>query len=231
MPVPLHFYPLSEKAIVVAWEQLIDPAIAAQVHRLQQQLTAYPFAGMEEQVPAYSTLTVFFDPIVVKTVSSNRSALQWVEQYIKEQWQQAQQTTAVTAPRRIEIPVQYGGAGGPDLSVVAQHCGMPEAEVIRLHSQAVYQVYLIGFVPGFAYLGGLPPQLATPRRQTPRPAVAAGSVGIAGQQTGIYPMEIPGGWQLIGRTSLRLFNPQQEPPALLQAGDLISFIPVIALPD
>jgi inhibitor of KinA len=231
MPVSLHLYPLSEKAIVVAWEQLIDPAIAAQVHRLQQQLAAHPFAGMEEQVPAYATLTVFFDPVAVKTVSGDRSALQWVEQYIKKQWQQAQQATAVTAPRRVEIPVQYGGAGGPDLSVVATHCGIPEAEVIRLHSQAVYQVYFIGFVPGFAYLGGLPPQLATPRRQTPRPAVAAGSVGIAGQQTGIYPMEIPGGWQLIGRTSVRLFNPQQEPPALLQPGDLISFIPVTSLPD
>jgi inhibitor of KinA len=125
----------------------------------------------------------------------------------------------------------YGGAAGPDLPVVAQHCGLPEAEVIRLHSEVLYEVYLVGFVPGFAYLGGLPAQLATPRRQTPRPAVPAGSVGIAGQQTGIYPMDIPGGWQLIGRTSVSLFNPEQDPPALLQPGDLISFTPITQLPD
>jgi KipI family sensor histidine kinase inhibitor len=128
--------------------------------------------------------------------------------------------------RRIEIPVRYGGAAGCDLDEVARHTGLSVADVVRLHSSAEYTVYFLGFQPGFAYLGGMDPRLATPRRKEPRPAVAAGSVAIGGGQTGIYPSVTPGGWQLIGHTSLRLFAPAGDRPSLLLPGDTVRFVDV-----
>lgn len=126
--------------------------------------------------------------------------------------------------REIQIPVKYGGEYGPDLDYVAQHCQLSPAEVIAQHSKADYLVYFLGFQPGFAYMGGLVTQLHTPRRAEPRLQIAAGSVGIGGSQTGIYPAASPGGWQIIGRTSLRLFDPQQAQPSLLQPGDIVRFV-------
>ena len=225
MKLPSRIYPLSEKALVVAWEQRIDPTIASCVRQLQQHLSHHPFTGLEEMVPAYASLTLFYDPFLIKE-KTTQSVAAWVEQYLLQLLQTIEDLPADTCARRIEIPVCYGGEYGPDLAAVAAHCGIPEAEVIRLHSSAVYQVYLLGFVPGFAYMGGLPASLATPRKATPRQDVSAGSVGIAGMQTGIYPMKITGGWQIIGRTPLDLFRIDRQPPALLQAGDEISFIPV-----
>jgi KipI family sensor histidine kinase inhibitor len=125
--------------------------------------------------------------------------------------------------RDIDIPVVYGGAGGPDLDVIARHTGLSTAEVIRRHSEGEYVVYFIGFMPGFAYMGGLDPQLATPRQDEPRLSIPAGSVGIGGEQTGIYPLASPGGWQLLGRTALPLFDPTQNPPTLLRPGDRVRF--------
>lgn len=225
MKLPSRIYPLSEKALVVEWEQRIDPAIASCVRQLQQYLTLHPFAGLEEMVPAYASLTVFYDPLLVKE-NTTQTAAAWVEKYLLQRLQTIEDLPSDTRARRVEIPVCYGGEYGPDLAAVAAHCGMPEAEIIRLHSSAIYQVYLLGFVPGFAYMGGLPAPLATPRKTTPRQDVPAGSVGIAGMQTGIYPMKITGGWQIIGRTPLHLFRIDRQPPALLQAGDKIVFIPV-----
>lgn len=126
--------------------------------------------------------------------------------------------------RQIDIPVRYGGAFRPDLEHVAEHCRLSPSEVINMHSQAEYLVYFLGFQPGFAYLGGLPQQLHTPRRAEPRLKIEAGSVGIGGSQTGIYPAASPGGWQIIGRTTLALFNPRQNPPTALQAGDIVRFV-------
>lgn len=128
--------------------------------------------------------------------------------------------------RLARIPVRYGGEAGPDLEEVARHCGLSPAEVITLHSQTRYAVYCLGFQPGFAYLGGLDPRLHTPRRDTPRLAIAAGSVAIGGSQTGVYPLSTPGGWQVIGHTSLPLFDPATETGALLQPGDTVRFVPV-----
>ncbi|WP_420852184.1 5-oxoprolinase subunit PxpB [Paenibacillus hamazuiensis] len=125
-----------------------------------------------------------------------------------------------------EIPVCYGGAYGPDLVEVARRCGLTEDAVVELHSRDVYKVYMVGFAPGFPYLGVVPPQLEMPRRAEPRLSVAAGSVGLAGRQTGIYPLESPGGWQIIGRTPVRLFHPLRQPPALLRPGDRVRFVPV-----
>lgn len=129
-------------------------------------------------------------------------------------------------PRVVTIPVRYGGAAGPDLEDVARHCGLSPAAVIALHSQADYAVYCLGFQPGFAYLGGLDRRLHTPRRDTPRLAIPAGSVAIGGSQTGVYPLSTPGGWQIIGHTALPLFDPTTEAGALLQPGDTVRFLPV-----
>ena len=126
----------------------------------------------------------------------------------------------------MDIPVRYGGADGPDLDGVAYHAGLDADAVVRMHADAEYTVHMIGFAPGFPYLAGLPPQLATPRRASPRARVPAGSVGIAGSQTGIYPLSTPGGWRLIGRTDARLFRPAHEPPTLLAVGDRVRFVPI-----
>ena len=126
----------------------------------------------------------------------------------------------------IEIPTAYGGEFGPDLELVAQHNNLSAAEVVQIHSDTRYLIYMIGFMPGFPYLGGMSPRIATPRKTTPRLKLPAGSVGIAGNQTGIYPAESPGGWQIIGRTPLELFRPTREPPAILQAGDYLTFVSV-----
>ena len=126
----------------------------------------------------------------------------------------------------VEIPVCYGGDFGPDLAAVARHAGLSEAAVVELHSAAEYLVYMVGFAPGFPYLGGLDARLAMPRRPAPRPLVPAGAVGIAGAQTGIYSLPTPGGWQLIGRTPRRLFDAARTPPSLLQAGSRLRFVPI-----
>jgi KipI family sensor histidine kinase inhibitor len=129
-----------------------------------------------------------------------------------------------SSSRRVDIPVHYGGPAGCDLDEVARHTGLSREEVIRLHTASEYTVYFLGFLPGFAYLGGMDKRLAIPRRKEPRFAVPAGSVGIAGEQTGIYPAVSPGGWQLIGRTSLQLFDPARDPPSLLLPGDTVRFV-------
>jgi KipI family sensor histidine kinase inhibitor len=137
-------------------------------------------------------------------------------------WEQSD--AAGVTPRQIEIPVQYGGTAGVDLEQVAQHTGLSADQIIQLHAGAEYTVYFLGFVPGFAYLGGLDPRLATPRRAQPRLSVAAGSVAIGGTHTGVYPSACPGGWQLIGRTALSLFDPARDPPSLLLPGDTVRFV-------
>jgi KipI family sensor histidine kinase inhibitor len=129
-------------------------------------------------------------------------------------------------PRTVEVPVRYGGESGPDLEDVARHAGLAPPDVIRLHAGAQYLVYFLGFSPGFPYLGGMPPELATPRLAAPRRTVPAGSVAIGGSQTGVYPAESPGGWRIIGRSPLRLFDPDADPPAVLRAGDHVRFVPL-----
>ncbi len=172
------------------------------------------FAGILEVVPGMNNLIVELDP----AAPDGDNLLE----ALRTGWHESD---AVSVPsRRIDIPVHYGGTAGCDLDEVARHTGLSAAEVIRLHSSAEYTVYFLGFQPGFAYLGGMDPRLTTPRRREPRVAVAAGSVGIGGQQTGVYPMMSPGGWQLIGRTSLSLFDPARDPPSLLLPGDTVRFV-------
>ncbi|WP_028454197.1 5-oxoprolinase subunit PxpB [Chitinilyticum litopenaei] len=162
------------------------------------------------------SLAVRFDPL--------QEARGRVEAMLVREWEKAAPDERAGA-RHHRIPVRYGGADGPDLAELAALCGLSVPEVIALHAGTPYRVYCLGFLPGFPYLGGLDPRLAAPRRATPRLRVPAGSVGIGGAQTGIYPQDAPGGWQLIGRSAVPLFNPQHSPAALLQPGDWLHFEP------
>lgn len=174
---------------------------------------AMTLEGVTEAVPGYTTVLVHFDPL---TATHEDIAARLRGLTLKE---------GDRSPRRVvEIPVRYGGEYGPDLAFVAEHAGLSEAEVIALHSQRPYRIYMIGFLPGFPYLGGLDERLHTPRLDAPRTRIPAGSVGIGGQQTGIYPVESPGGWRIIGRTPLKLFDPGRPP--LYAAGDYIKFTPI-----
>jgi inhibitor of KinA len=162
-------------------------------------------------------VTVYYDPLAV-TYNSLRDHLKLVLRDVEPLYAEA------TAP--VDIPVCYGGDYGPDLALVAKFAGITETEVVRLHTDEVYTVYMIGFAPGFPYLGGLDSRIAMPRRATPRVSIPAGSVGIAGAQTGVYPNESPGGWQVIGRTPIQLFDAEKLPPSLLRPGNTVRFHPI-----
>jgi len=219
----ISVYALSEKAVTVVFGNQISETLWRLVSSFNRLLKQNPFSGLITTVPAYSTLTVFFDPLkVALTDLPGKSCYEKVAGYLKKM-SHSEPDLTVQVGNQVVIPVCYGGNFGPDILTVAQNNGLTETEVIALHSSAVYSVYMMGFIPGFAYMGGMPPGLSTPRKEVPRAAIPAGSVGIAGLQTGIYPIEIPGGWQIIGRTPLQLFNADRESPALLKGGDSITF--------
>jgi len=175
--------------------------------------------GVVECVPSYTAVTVYYQPHVVRF----RDLCRAVEAAVA-----SENERAVPEGRLVTLPVLYGGEWGPDLEFVARHHQLSIEDVIRLHSEPEYLVYMIGFAPGYPYLGGLPEQLATPRLEKPRPSVPKGSVGIGGVQTGVYSVDSPGGWRLIGRTPVSLYDPRKERPALLEAGDRVRFRPVTA---
>jgi inhibitor of KinA len=212
-------YPLGDSAIVLEFGQEINEEIHQSIRTVCLFLDEYSFEGFIEYVPAFTTVTIFYDPLV-SDYQATESLLQEMLDEIGEM--EPEESAAVT----VEIPVLYGGS---DLSFVAAHSGLSEEEVIALHTSAEYLVHMIGFAPGFPYLGGLNEKIATPRKETPRNSVPAGSVGIAGQQTGIYPIETPGGWQIIGQTPLNLFDVEREQPSLLRAGNKVRFVAIDAL--
>jgi inhibitor of KinA len=213
--------PLGDSAVVATLGPGIDAATLDRVMALARSLGAAGRAGITDIVPAYSTVTAFYDP--AKFGESPGDAYGAVCRFIDS----CAEVVAGAAPgppaRLVEIPVCYGGEFGPDIAAVAQHCGLGPGDVARIHSGADYLVHAIGFTPGFPYLGGLPEALRTPRRDTPRAHVPAGSVAIGGQQTGVYPVDSPGGWQIIGRTPIALFRPRMDPAALLRLGDRVRF--------
>jgi KipI family sensor histidine kinase inhibitor len=184
---------------------------------LARALDAHAPAGVLESVPAINTLLVVFDPA--------RESHRGVESLLRTLIDRDARLSDVPS-RIVEIPVRYGGADGPDLAAVAEQLGLSEREVVALHCAPIYRVLLIGFAPGFPYLGPLPPTLHLPRRATPRTAVPAGSVAIAADMAGIYPAVLPGGWHLLGRTAVTLFDPLESPPSLLQPGDGVRFVPL-----
>jgi inhibitor of KinA len=207
--------PVGDAALVVEFGDEIHPDIHRRVLALDHALAADPFPGLRETVPTYRSLLVYYDP----------RQLSWDEARRLVANALARSTdTPMPDPREVEIPVVYGGEFGPDIGFVAAHTGLSEEEVVRLHTSVTYTVYMLGFAPGFVYLGGLPEALATPRLPTPRPSVPAGSVGIAGLQTGIYGLSTPGGWRLIGRTPLTMLDLNRQPPTLLQPGDRVRFV-------
>jgi inhibitor of KinA len=217
-------YPLGDQAITIEYGQAIDDKIHSQVMAFAATLEQQPFEGLIEYIPAFTTLTLYYDPWIVSE-AGKKDAYEVVRQHINQLSLLVQESSKPT-PRKITIPVCYGGVYGPDLHIVAHHAGLSVSKVIDLHASSDYKVYMIGFAPGFPYLGGMNARIASPRKNIPRPVIPAGSVGIAGKQTGIYPIETPGGWQLIGRTPLALFNPTEQPYARLQAGDIVRFIPI-----
>jgi KipI family sensor histidine kinase inhibitor len=208
-----------EAALVVRLGTAVSPAANRRVVRLLRTLDANPPLGLRDLVPAYASLLILWDPLLasVEAVSAAVRAALGARSHQRD-----------PRGRLVRVPVVYGGEDGPDLDDVARLAGLSPDEVVRRHCAATYRVYFLGFLAGFPYLGGLPPELAVPRLPTPRPRVPAGSVGIAGQQTGIYPLASPGGWRLIGRTAVRLFDPLADPPALLRPGDRVQFEPVVA---
>ena len=222
-PGPLQVEPLGDRALVAVLGDRIDPDVNARVHQLAALVRARKLAGVTDLVPAYATLTVHYDP--ARWAGRGAPPHQALREELLRVWGCAR-ALAPGQARRVELPVCYGGEFGPDLEEVAARCGLSAAEVVARHSRAEYRVYMLGFSPGFAYLGGLDPAIAAPRRETPRLKVPAGSVGIAGKQTGIYPLESPGGWQIIGRTPGTLFRPDRAEPCLLGPGDLLRFVPV-----
>lgn len=199
---------------MVEFGQSIDPALHRKVKALSHYLDQNEFTGLVEYVAAFASVTVFYDPVRI----SGNAVISCLETIVNKL-----ENSQTMEPRVVEIPVCYGGEFGPDLDFVARHNGLAAQDVIDIHTGGQYLVYMLGFAPGFPYLGGMSERIAAPRRQSPRPAIPAGTVGIAGMQTGMYPITTPGGWQLIGRTPVALFRPDDNPPTLLKSGDIIRF--------
>lgn len=224
-PVEPRVRALSERVILVEFGDTaaMDAATRARVRAGVLALTREAIDGTTDVVPAYNTIAVHLD-----AASLGHFSAPYLEQVLREvRARVSDMPETPPAPGRlVEIPVVYGGVDGPDLDEVADHTGLTAAQVVALHAGAVYEVAMIGFSPGFPYLAGMPEQLTTPRRTTPRTHVPAGSVAIGGRQTGIYPQASPGGWRLIGRTTRVLFAPGEDPPALLAPGDRVRFVPV-----
>lgn len=214
----MKIQPCGDSLLLVELEPAIDPVINERAILLASRLRACGARGVRDVAPGYCTVGVHFDPL--------QTDLAALEQAIAGECQDLQGVEAIGERGTIEIPVRYGGTRGPDLDAVAAHAGCSAADVIARHCARTYRVYMLGFVPGFAYMGRVDPSIAAPRHRVPRERVPAGAVGIAGMQTGVYPVESPGGWQLIGHTETVMFDPDRDPPSLLAAGDLVRFVPV-----
>lgn len=211
---------LADDAWLLRFGDTLDPALNDHVHTVAARIRAMAPHWLRDLVPAFASLGVFFDP------SSDPARVRAELEAMVDATDAA--PTAQRAGNTVEIPVIYGGDCGPDLDAAAQELGISPAQLVARHTAGEYIVAMIGFAPGFPYLSGLDPALALPRLATPRARVAAGSVAIGGAQTGIYPRESPGGWRILGRTPLALFDPQRDPPTLLQPGDCVRFVAIDA---
>ncbi|MDH5481462.1 MAG: 5-oxoprolinase subunit PxpB [Candidatus Bathyarchaeota archaeon] len=213
-----RYMPFGDTALLIEFGNVISPEINRKVIALNEAILKAEIQGVEETVPAYRSLLVRYD---LRKINYEQLVCR-----IKDIESEVKNSNIEVTGRKVTIPVVYGGVYGPDLNNVAKYHGLTEEQVVKLHSSKEYRVYMLGFVAGFPYLGEVVDEIATPRLETPRLKVPAGSVGIAEKQTGIYPCEAPGGWRIIGRTPLRLFNPLQESPALLKPGDVVKFRPI-----
>ena len=221
MPASVHgtaqFRPASDNSLLIYFDQQISLTAHQQVAKLLRLLELQPLSGIVNLHPAYCSVLVKFDALKLRHDELETRLRRYLE-HLDE--------VTLPEPRHREIPVCYGGEYGPDLAEVCDTHSLSVQQAIDLHVSATYIVYFLGFVPGFAYLGGLPEALVTPRLATPRRTVPAGSVGIAGQQSGIYPFATPGGWRLIGRTPLAMFRPDRDDMSFLTIGDRVHFTPI-----
>jgi inhibitor of KinA len=224
----MEITPLGDSALLVRVAEDFDDAPENALRKVlaaKRHLEAAQIPGVIEIAPAYTTVALFYDPVrAIDAGAPVENVFGWVEQRIRKALPETEEIHAVRVSGSfVEIPVCYETEFAIDLEEVAQRAGLSWKEVVDLHCGADYRVHCLGFTPGFPFLGGLPPKLATPRRDVPRKEIVAGSVAIGGKQTGIYPIKSPGGWNVIGRTPLQLFDPQKDPPALLRAGDRVRF--------
>ena len=215
--------PLGDGAVTITLGDRVELALNRRVHRLAASIARATLSGVVDVVPAYTTVTVFYEPLHTGYADIVAALAPLVAAHDATDDATDDAEAAADASREHVIPVRYAG---PDLAEVAQRTGLTTAEVIARHAAPAYTVYLLGFVPGFAYLGDLDPALALPRRAHPRPRVPAGSVAIAGRQTAVYPLPTPGGWHLIGQTDAPLLDPARTPPTALAPGDRVRFVPV-----
>ncbi|NDI35684.1 5-oxoprolinase subunit PxpB [Chengkuizengella sediminis] len=231
MTINIQFYPLGEQAIVAKFDSELNENTYEQVCNFSRSLEQNPIIGTIETVPTFTTVTIYYDPFELVRAyqskdnninKSTQSSYNIILALIQDRIAKMKKNITIEH-RTIKIPVCYEGDFAPDLEYVAMYNQLSTEEVIQNHSEGEYLVYMLGFAPGFPYMGGMSSKIATPRRSEPRVLVSAGSVGIAGEQTGIYSLDSPGGWQIIGRTPLTLFQPENESPTLLRAGDRIQF--------
>jgi KipI family sensor histidine kinase inhibitor len=214
-----NFRLMGDRALLVELGDEISPQVNRSIRALFMRLKDRGFEGIKELVPSYRSLTVVYDPLalsVPRLKSQITELIKTLDDFHPPD------------PRTVEIPVAYGGQYGPDLQWVADYHNITPEDVVRLHIEPIYQVYMIGFMPGYPYMGEVVAALVTPRRKTPRTHVARGSVGIAHRQTGIYSVASSGGWQIIGRTPVHLFDPHNQPPSLLEMGDRVKFVAIDA---
>lgn len=221
--MPVHsnpkYSPVGDRALLIKFGEAIDLQINRKVHAFCKAVEGARIYGAEECVPTYASLLVYYDPL--------KTSYERMVFAMKDLESETAEYDAEREERTVVVPTVYGGSFGSDLAGVAEFHGLTETEVVRFHSETAYVVYMLGFIAGFPYMGTVPDVIATPRLENPRLKINAGSVGIAGNQTGIYPREAPGGWRIIGRTPLMLFNPNAEQqPALFQPGDRVRFKPV-----
>ena len=214
----MRFLSAGDSALVIEFGNEISEAINREIRFVTDAIDKAKLAGVLDLVPTYRSILVNFDPL--KLPASG------IMDFVKELLKNRTESSFSSTGEVVEIPVLYGGKMGPDLDFICEHTKLGKDEVIRRHCSVEYLVYMLGFTPGFAYLGGMPKELSTPRLPKPRAVIPAGSVGIAASQTGIYPVESPGGWQLMGRTPLKIFDYGRREPFLLSAGDYLKFVPV-----
>lgn len=210
-------YLMGDRGLLLEFGDEISREINEKVRRMALAIQAESIEGILETVPTYRSLLIIYNPVLLP-IEDLKKRLKWIEEGLQQ--------TPLQEPKLTRIPVVYGSIYGPDLESVAKYLQTSPEEVIRLHCSKPYLIYMVGFMPGYPYMGELPQALVVPRLKTPRLLVPKGSVAIAQRQTGIYSMESPGGWQILGRTPVELFDPEKDPPALLQMGDFVQFYPI-----
>jgi inhibitor of KinA len=216
--------PLGDHSIIIEWSQQISPVVHQKVLAVYDYLRSQSEPYILDLIPAYASLTVVYDLLLVRRLK-NANALDTILSFIAPALS-APVSSHTTSSRLLEIPVCYDLSLGLDLTIMSREKGISEEEIIHIHTQQTYTVYMLGFLPGFPYMGKVDDRIATPRQKKPRINIPAGSVGIAGGQTGIYPLSSPGGWNIIGQTPTRMFNPQSDYPCYCHPGDQVKFIPI-----